>query len=80
MNIQLIDGHFSPRESLDLITRMIHVKISFHEEKIRDAKTEEDVKMRESRIRQLQRDLYEIRNQLQSRTEAVDLTAQIELT
>jgi hypothetical protein len=59
---------------------MIHVKISFHEEKIRDAKTEEDVKMRESRIRQLQRDLYEIRNQLQSRTEAVDLAAQIELT
>ncbi|MFN8777452.1 MAG: hypothetical protein ACK5XV_11865 [Flavobacteriales bacterium] len=79
MTIQLINGHFTPRESLDLITRMIHVKISYHEEKIREATTEEDVKMREKRIRELQRDLFEIRQQLQSREGFVDLASKIEL-
>lgn len=62
MNIQLIQGQFSPQEAIDIITKMIHVKIKFHEDKIHSHSNEEDIKMREKRIKKLQEELFEIRN------------------
>ena len=62
MNFQLIKGHFSTKEAIELVTQMVHVKIKFQESKIQNASSEEDIKMRESRIKQLQKDLYEMKN------------------
>ena len=62
MNIQLIQGQFSSQEAIDIITKMVHVKIKFHEDKIHSHANEEDIKMREKRIKQLQKELYEVRN------------------
>jgi len=64
MNIQLIHGQFNENETLDLITQMIHVKIKFHESKIKTDSTEEDIKNRESRIRLLQKELFELKKSL----------------
>ncbi|TFF33325.1 hypothetical protein [Mucilaginibacter psychrotolerans] len=61
MDIQLIEGQFSGAEALDLLTAMIHVKIRFHENKISRQSSEQDIKSRERRIKQLQKDLFEIR-------------------
>lgn len=61
MTIQLIQGQFLDKDALDIITQMIHVKIKFHEGKINSDSNEEDIKMREKRIKQLQKDLYEFR-------------------
>lgn len=66
MNIPLIQGQFSAKDATDLITQLIHVKIKFHEGKINHASSEEDIKMREQRIKQLQKDLYEARLFLES--------------
>lgn len=62
MNFQLIKGHFITNEAIELVTQMVHVKIKFQESKIQNASSEEDIKMRESRIKQLQKDLYEMKN------------------
>ncbi len=62
MNIQLIQGQFSSKDAMDIITKMIHVKIKFNEDKIDNSSNEEDIKMRERKIKQLQKDLYEIKN------------------
>lgn len=59
--MQLIKGKFSKKDAIEIITQMIHVKIKFHENKIHSHSSEEDIKMRERRIRQLQKDLYEAR-------------------
>lgn len=61
MTVQLINGRFSASEAIDIITQMIHVKIKFHENKINADSTEEDTKSRESKIKQLQKELYEAR-------------------
>ena len=79
MNLQLIQGQFSRQDALDLLTKMISVKIRFHEDKMAHAATEEDMKMRESRIRQLQSELHEARKQLQRNGETVILQSQIEI-
>jgi len=63
MKIQLIEGEFNANEALDLITQMINVKIKYHENKIHDSNVEEDVKARESKIKRLQNELFELRNQ-----------------
>ncbi len=79
MNIQLIDGHFSKTDSLDLITQMIHVKIRYHENKIKASSNEEDTKMRETKIKRLQKDLFDLKKLLDSNNDVVSITSQIEI-
>lgn len=64
MSIQLIDGQFTGGETMELITQMIQVKIKFHERKIHSSSSEEDIKMREMKIRNLHKELYNIKDYL----------------
>lgn len=61
MELQLIDGAFSPTEIMDILTQLYHVKIKFHEEKVKSSNNEEDIKMRERKIKLLQKNLDEAR-------------------
>jgi hypothetical protein len=67
MTIQLIEGQFSSQEAIDIITKMVHVKIKFHEDKIHADANEEDIEIREKKIKQLQKELLEVRNFLESK-------------
>jgi hypothetical protein len=58
MKLPLIDGNFSQRDAEAIISNMIQLKIKFHERKIEeDSLQEEDIKMREKRIIELQNNL-----------------------
>lgn len=57
--LKLIKGRFSKEESLELLTQLIQVKIRFQENKILKSDNEEDIKMRERRIKQLQKEFYD---------------------
>lgn len=61
METTLIDGEFASAEALQLIGKFFEMKIRFHEEKIGQSTQEEDIKMREQKIRQLQNNLADIR-------------------
>lgn len=74
VQLQLIKGSFDKSEALELISQMVHVKIKYHENKIKGSEKEEDIKMREKRIKQLQHEFHELRTQLLS----VDQTVNIE--
>ncbi len=75
MNIQLIQGEFSSNDSLELISQMIQVKIKYHENKITNLVNEEDIKYRESKIKHLQKELFELRNQLNSSSRSLKVDA-----
>jgi hypothetical protein len=49
MKIQLIQGEFSNRDAMELITKMIHAKITYHENRIHAESSEEDMKYREGK-------------------------------
>jgi len=57
ISIQLIQGTFNSKEVVEIITEMIHVKIKFHENKISKSSNEEDMKYRETKIKNLQKEL-----------------------
>ena len=76
---QLLKGTFSKEEAIDLLTRMVDAKIKHHENKINDSDNEEDVKMREKRIKQLQKDLYEARLNIGSRNGRAELNSEISI-
>lgn len=59
MNVNLIAGELETQEALGLITKLIDLKISNHEDKITN---EEDVQTPELKIKSLQNDLDSIRN------------------
>ena len=80
MNMQLIQGEFSAVDALELITRMIHVKIRFHEERIDRNSSEEDIKYRESKIKQLQKELSQVRNGIGPDLTRLNLDAIIKIT
>ncbi len=79
MNIQILDGEFKSGEAIDLITQMIHIKIKYHENKISTSELEEDIKARETKIKRLQKDLYEIRNEIGSNDKAVKVNSIINI-
>jgi len=79
MTIQLIEGNFNSSDALEIITQMIHVKIKFHEGKINNTSSEEDIKMREKRIKELQKDLFEVRKHIEQQGSALNLHAEITL-
>lgn len=64
MNIQLIKGEFKAIDALELISQLILAKIKYHENKITQDSNEEDAKYRESKIKTLQKELFELRNNL----------------
>jgi hypothetical protein len=76
MELQLFDGMFNRGEVLDLVARMIEVKIRYHEGKIEKSSGEDDIKMRERKIKQLQEELFRCRQQL-TRNGDVQVSARI---
>ena len=65
MNIQIIQGEFNAKDTLELLTKMIQIKIRYHENKIMMNSSEEDIKARESKIKRLQNELFELRENIQ---------------
>jgi hypothetical protein len=79
MNIPLIEGQFEAQEAIKIITKMIDVKIKHHEQKINNESTEEDVKRQEEKIKQLQKNLFEIRKYIEKNGNNITLSATLEL-
>ncbi len=79
-DFQLIQGQFTAQDALEIITRMVQAKILYHESKISSLENEEDIKSRESRIKQLQKDLYEIRQYISAHGDGIAMRAHVELS
>ncbi len=79
MKIQLIEGNFDPKDAVEILTKMIHVKIKFQEDKINQAAKEEDINMREARIKKLQKDLFDIRKYIESQSGKITIQSSITL-
>ena len=56
---------------------MILVKIKFYENKIDNANNEGDVKMREKKIHQLQKNLFEVKKMLEAKGEGLNLNTEL---
>ncbi|MEN9336436.1 MAG: hypothetical protein RLZZ500_1423 [Bacteroidota bacterium] len=80
MEIQLIQGQFSSVEALELLREMVDVKIKFHERKIANSASEEDIKFREKRIKDLQAEWKQIQIQVQQREIPVSLKAMVHVS
>jgi hypothetical protein len=78
MDIQILKGHFSSSEAIDILAQMVQVKVRFHESRIEKSQNEEDIKMRETRIKQLQRDFFEVKQRLLKQKSA-ELNAEIKI-
>ncbi len=79
MNIRFIQGQYDSGDALDLITQMIHIKIKYHENKITGISNEEDIKYREGKIKQLQKDLFEIRKYIESKGNKITIQSNIDI-
>ncbi|CAM3485156.1 hypothetical protein FLLO111716_13685 [Flavobacterium longum] len=66
MDLQLLKGQFSATDAIDLLTQVVQVKIQFHERKIERTHNEEDIKMRETRIKELQDGLHAAKTALRN--------------
>lgn len=60
MTIVLIDDDFQPKEALDILTKLIHVNIKFHLDKINKTSTKIDINIHEVQINKLHKHLFEI--------------------
>ncbi len=79
MNIPLIKGSFSKSEAVDLLSQIMLVKIRFYENKIDKDLSEEDIKMRENLIKQIQQDYMKARQAILSGKKNCVLDAEINI-
>lgn len=79
MDLQLIEGEFSPNEAMELIVEMINIKIKFNESKISNSLQEEDIKSRENKIKKLQQSLYDVRLFLKTKNNGVQIKSSINI-
>ena len=79
MELQLLNGTFSSKESIEILNQLFQVKIKFHEDKIKTSQNEEDVKMRERKIKFLQNELADARQLITTKTGYISLSSQITL-
>lgn len=80
MNIQLIQGQFNAKDAIDILTQMIHVKVKYHENKISSTASEEDIKFCETKIKRLQKDLFEIKNYITQTGATINIQSEIDIT
>ena len=80
MNIQLIQGQFNAKDAIDIITQMIHIKLKYHESKISNTSSEEDIKFCETKIKRLQKDLFEIRKFIEDCGTNINIQSEINLS
>jgi len=79
MKIQLIEGSFDKQDALNLLSKIIKVKIDFHESKIDADSNAEDIRMREQKIKKLQNNLMDLRNQINDCSSGIVINASIEI-
>lgn len=79
MKIQLLNGNFSGQEAIEILTKLIQVKIQFNEQKINEISGEEEIKMRENRIKKLQKELFEARMLIDKKKDNINLNCEIDL-
>lgn len=79
MKIQLIKGEFSANDAYALIRQLILEKIKYHENKITDESTEEDIKSRESKIKYLQNELSMLLKNLSGTTGSLKIESTISI-
>ena len=77
--MQLIKGTYSKEDALEIVQQIIKVKVNFHEEKISLSDNEEDIKMREKRIKDLQNDLSSFRQALNKHHGLINMNALLDL-
>ncbi|MBK8845508.1 MAG: hypothetical protein IPO27_02685 [Bacteroidetes bacterium] len=80
MTIHLINEEFNAKDTLDLLTKMIHLKIKFHEEKVLNKRNEKVIKSQEVKIQRLQKELFELSASLnlKNKNYKIDGTIKIE--
>jgi hypothetical protein len=79
MEIHLIDGQFSATDAIAIITQLTEVKIKYHENKIKSSHYEEDIKMREQKIKKLQKELADSRAHIRKQTNNITINSIINL-
>lgn len=73
IQMKLADGIFSSGDAASIIRGMIDVKVKFHEDKISRLSNMEEIKMREQRIKELQRIQSKIQDWLKAHGEQTNL-------
>ena len=67
MKLELLQGQYSSNDIIDIVSKIIQVKINYHEQKISNSDNEEDIEQREKKIKGLQEKLQEIRLNLKNK-------------
>lgn len=79
MNLQLVTGEFSRIETMNMVTQMFELRIKFHENKIMSSHNEEDIKMREKKIKFLQGELAQAKGYIVNKEEPIAVMCTINI-
>lgn len=79
MEFKLIDGKYTWKDTQHLVGELIRIKINYLEEQISKEDSEEDIKIREQRIKTLQNELTDLLNKKRQHTDLFSMHVSINI-
>jgi hypothetical protein len=79
MQINLTQGYYSSKETTTIITKMVDLIIKFEEDKIKTAVNEAAASIRGQKIKQLQKNLYELRDFVEKQKGNISILCRMEV-
>jgi len=71
MTIELLNSKLNRNDALDLLTKLIHSTVSYHELKIIESKSHKDIIHRKKKIIEFQKILFELDRQFKRTNEEI---------
>ena len=79
MNIDIANGRYSSSEAMELVSRLVDAKIGFLQDRIGCSTSEEEIKMREKGIIQIQDEFRRLKGMLQSGDKPCEITTNLQI-
>ena len=77
MEFSLINGSYPKQDAIDILSRMIQVKIDFHTGKFESEKTEDAKNARLTRIEELEEELNRVKAAINASKNRIAISSQI---
>lgn len=77
MTIELIDGDFQPKEAIEILTKLIHVKVKFLLDKSNTSSNRVDINKCETHIKALQKQLFEVKKSIDNKNGPISIKSSI---
>ncbi len=77
--IQILQGQYTSKDAIEFAAQMVHLIVKYHENQIKGSSSRTEIKFREAEIKRLLKELFEFRDAVERKKDAVKLESNLNI-